>query len=71
MIKCKDGKVEINGNSFELITDSIDIMVTVIESLVENGSLDAKDIPTVLEVVTSALERETRPLIRKNNNKYN
>lgn len=65
MIKCKDGNVEMEGNPFELISESMEVMVSVIEPLVEHDSLDAEDIPTVLEVITSALYRETQPLMNK------
>ena len=71
MIKFENDSIDMEGDGIDLMAEATEIMVSVIEALVENNTLEAKDIPNVIDIVANELYKQTRPLIRAHNRKYN
>lgn len=67
MITCKDGDIILNGSSEDLLVEAASIVVRVIQGLVEEGCVDPKDVPKIINNLTQLITEYTLP----NNNKYN
>lgn len=71
MIKCKDNNIILEGDGYDLMLEATQIVLEVILALVENDCLDAENIPEVIDTLTKELYVQTKPIITKNNKKYN
>lgn len=71
MIKIKDGDITLDGDGINLMEEATQIVLEVILALVENDCLDVENIPGVIDTLTREMYRQTKPLITKNNTKYN
>lgn len=71
MIKIKDNDIILNGDGFDLMLEATQIVLEVIIALVENKCIDVKNIPEVIDTLTKELYAQTKPLMIKNNKKYN
>lgn len=71
MIKIKDGEITLNGEGIKLMEEATQIVLEVILALIENDCLDVDKIPKVIDTLTKELYAQTKPLITKNNTKYN
>lgn len=67
MIKSKDGDLILDGNSEDLLIEATNIVVRVIQALVEEDCIEAKDVPKIINNITQLITEHTLP----NNNKYN
>ena len=67
MITCKDGDIILDGSSEDLLLEATSIVVRVIQALVEEGCVEAKDVPKIINNLTQLITEYTLP----NNNKYN
>lgn len=67
MITCKDGDIMLDGSSEDLLLEATSIVVRVIQGLVEEDCIDAKDVPKIINNLTQLITEYTLP----NNNKYN
>lgn len=71
MIKIKNGDITLQGEGIQLIEEATQIVLEVILALIENDCLDAENIPKVIDTLTKELYTQSKPLITKNNTKYN
>lgn len=71
MIKIKDGDITLQGEGIKLMEEATQIVLEVIVALIENDCLDVEKIPNVIDTLTKELYAQTKPLIIKNNKKYN
>lgn len=71
MIKIKDDNIILDGDGYDLMLEATQIILEVILALVENESLDVENIPEVIDTLTKELYAQTKPLMIKNNKKYN
>ena len=71
MIKVINGDITLDGDSDELIIEATSVVLRVVEALVEENCLSPRDIPDLLDSINSELHRQTKPLVTKNNKKYN
>ena len=71
MIKIKDDNIILDGDGYDLMLEATQIILEVILALVENDSLDVENIPEVIDTLTKELYAQTKPLMIKNNKKYN
>lgn len=71
MIKIKDGDITLQGEGIKLMEEATQIVLEVILALIENEALDVEKIPKVIDTLTKELYAQTKPLIIKNNKKYN
>lgn len=67
MIKSKDGYIMLDGSSEDLLVEATSIVVRVIQALVEEDCIEAKDVPKIINKITQLITEHTLP----NNNKYN
>lgn len=67
MITCKDGDIILDGSSEDLLIEATSIVVRVIQALVEEDCIEAKDVPKIINNITQLITEHTLP----NNNKYN
>lgn len=67
MITCKDGDIILDGSSEDLLIEATGIVVRVIQALVEEDCIEAKDVPKIINNLTQLITEHTLP----NNNKYN
>lgn len=67
MITCKDGDIILNGSSEDLLVEATSIVVRVIQALLEEDCIEAKDVPKIINNLTQLITEHTLP----NNNKYN
>lgn len=67
MIKSKDGEVILDGSSEDLLIEAISIVIRVIQALVEEDCIEAKDVPKIINNITQLITENTLP----NNNEYN
>lgn len=67
MIKSKDGEVILDGSGEDLLIEATSIVVRVIQGLVEEDCIEAKDVPKIINNITQLITENTLP----NNNKYN
>lgn len=67
MITCKDGDLILDGSSEDLLLEATSIVVRVIQALVEEDCIEAKDVPKIINNLTQLITEHTLP----NNNKYN
>ena len=71
MIKIKDGDITLQGEGIKLMEEATQIVLEVIVALIENDCLDVEKIPNVIDTLTKELYTQTKPLMIKNNKKYN
>ena len=71
MIKIKDGDITLQGEGIKLMEEATQIVLEVIVALIENELLDVEKIPEVIDTLTKELHAQTKPLMIKNNKKYN
>ena len=71
MIKLKGNDITLEGDGYDLMLEATQIVLEVILALVENESLDVENIPEVIDILTKELHAQTKPLMIKNNKKYN
>ena len=71
MIKIKDGDITLQGEGIKLMEEATQIVLEVILALVENEFLDVENIPEIIDTLTKELYTQTKPLMIKNNKKYN
>lgn len=67
MITCKDGDIMLDGSSEDLLLEATSIVVRVIQALLEEDCIEAKDVPKIINNLTQLITEYTLP----NNNKYN
>lgn len=65
MITCKDGDIILDGISEDLLIEATSIVVRVIQALVEEDCIEAKDVPKIINNITQLITEHTLP----NNNK--
>lgn len=65
MITCKDGEVVLDGSSEDLLLEATSIVVSIIQALVEEDCIEAKDVPKIINNLTQLITEHTLP----NNNK--
>lgn len=65
MIKSKDGYIMLDGSSEDLLVEATSIVVRVIQALVEEDCIEAKDVPKIINNLTQLITEHTLP----NNNK--
>lgn len=65
MITCKDGDIILDGISEDLLIEATSIVVRVIQALVEEDCIEAKDVPKIINNLTQLITEHTLP----NNNK--
>lgn len=65
MITCKDGDIILDGISEDLLVEATSIVVRVIQALVEEDCIEAKDVPKIINNLTQLITEHTLP----NNNK--
>lgn len=66
MITCKDGDIILDGSSEDLLIEATGIVARVIQALVEEDCIEAKDVPKIINNITQLITEHTLP----NNNKY-
>lgn len=66
MIKIKNGEVVLDGSSEDLLLEATSITIRVIQALVEEDCIEAKDVPKIINKITQLITEHTLP----NNNKY-
>mgnify|MGYP006998523285 CR=1 FL=1 len=66
MIKSKDGEVILDGSSEDLLIEAISITIRVIQALLEEDCIEAKNVPKIINNITQLITEYTLP----NNNKY-
>lgn len=71
MIKLKGNDITLDGDGYDLMLEATQIVLEVILALVENETLDVENIPEVIDILTKELHAQTKPLMIKNNKKYN
>lgn len=71
MIKIKDNDITLQGEGIKLMEEATQIVLEVILALIENDCLDVEKIPEVIDTLTKELHAQTKPLMIKNNKKYN
>ena len=71
MIKIKDGDITLQGEGIKLMEEATQVVLEVIVALIENDCLDVEKIPEVIDTLTKELYAQTKPLMIKNNKKYN
>lgn len=67
MIKSKDGNIILDGSGEDLLIEATNIVVRVIQALLEEDCIEAKDVPKIINNLTQLITEYTLP----NNNKYN
>lgn len=65
MIKIKNGEVVLDGSSEDLLLEATIITIRVIQALVEEDCIEAKDVPKIINKITQLITEHTLP----NNNK--
>lgn len=65
MITCKDGYIMLDGSSEDLLVEATSIVVRVIQALVDEDCIEAKDVPKIINNLTQLITEHTLP----NNNK--
>lgn len=65
MIKSKDGYIMLDGSSEDLLVEATSIVVRVIQALVDEDCIEAKDVPKIINKLTQLITEHTLP----NNNK--
>lgn len=66
MITCKDGDLILDGSSEDLLIEATSIVVRVIQALVEEDCIEAKDVPKIINNITQLITEHTLP--NNNNN---
>lgn len=67
MIKSKDGDIVLDGSGEDLLIEATSIVINVIQALLEEDCIEAKDVPKIINNLTQLITEHTLP----NNNKYN
>ena len=68
MIKIKNGEVVLDGSSEDLLLEATSIVVRVIQALVEEDCIEAKDVPKIINNLTQLINEYTLP---NKSSKYN
>jgi len=71
MITCKDGDIWLDGSSEDLLVEATSIVVRVIQGLVEEGCVDPKDVPKIIDGITQAINEYTKDLVPNKSTRYN
>lgn len=66
MIKIKDGDIMLDGSSEDLLVEATSIVVRVIQALLEEDCIEAKDVPKIINNLTQLITEHTLP--NNNNN---
>lgn len=66
MITYKDGDLILDGSSEDLLLEAISIVIRVIQALVEEDCIEAKDVPKIINNITQLITEHTLP--NNNNN---
>lgn len=66
MIKSKDGYIILDGSGEDLLIEATSIVVRVIQALVEEDCIEAKDVPKIINNITQLITEHTLP--NNNNN---
>lgn len=66
MIKSKDGYIMLDGSSEDLLVEATSIVVRVIQALLEEDCIEAKDVPKIINNITQLITEHTLP--NNNNN---
>lgn len=66
MIKIKDGEVILDGISEDLLIEATSIVVRVIQALVEEDCIEAKDVPKIINKITQLITEYTKDLVPNN-----
>lgn len=66
MIKSKDGNIILDGSAEDLLIEATNIVIRVIQALLEEDCIEAKDVPKIINNLTQLITEYTLP-----NNKYN
>lgn len=66
MIKSKDGTIILDGSGEDLLIEATNIVVRVIQALLEEDCIEAKDVSKIINNITQLITEHTLP----NNNKY-
>lgn len=67
MIKSKDGDIVLDGSGEDLLIEATSIVINVIQALLEEDCIEAKDVPKIINNLTQLITEHTL----LNNNKYN
>lgn len=67
MIKSKDGDIILDGSGEDLLIEATSIVINVIQALLEEDCIEAKDVPKIINNLTQLITEHTLP----NNNKDN
>lgn len=67
MIKSKDGDIVLDGSGEDLLIEATSIVINVIQALLEEDCIEAKDVPKIINNITQLITENTLP----NNNEYN
>lgn len=67
MIKSKDGNIILDGSGEDLLIEATSIVVRVIQALLDEDCIEAKDVPKIINKLTQLITEHTLP----NNNEYN
>ena len=65
MIKIKNDKIVLKGNSIKLMEEATLVVIEVIETLVENNILEPDKIPEVIDALTKEVTAQTEHLTTK------
>lgn len=65
MIKSKDGDIILDGSSEDLLIEATSIVINVIQALVEEDCIEAKDVPKIINNITQLITEHTLPLMNK------
>ena len=68
MIKSKDGDIILDGSSEDLLVEATSIVVRVIQALLEEDCIEAKDVPKIINNLTQLINEYTLP---NKSSKYN
>ena len=66
MIKSKDGDIILDGSSEDLLIEATSIVINVIQALLEEDCIEAKDVPKIINNITQLITEHTLP--NNNNN---
>lgn len=61
MIKIKNGEVVLDGSSEDLLLEATSITIRVIQALVEEDCIEAKDVPKIINKITQLITEHTLP----------
>lgn len=65
MIKIKNDKIVLKGDSIKLMEEATLVVIHVIETLVENEALEPEEIPEIINALTKEVTAQTKHLTTK------